>query len=125
MKAISTLAIVAAHIAAFAAAQSSSVSTTYNTDISSYNFDDSTFNYCQASYPSSASYVPVANATLEFVQTVVRHGDRTPVIVSPRQDLTWSCDKYSENIYLKSDTASGVSSSALVNQKIEIPAWNG
>ncbi|KAJ1798941.1 hypothetical protein LPJ75_006756, partial [Coemansia sp. RSA 2598] len=105
--------------------QSTSVSSTYNTDISNYDFDDSSFNYCQADFPSNASYVPVANATLEFVQVVVRHGDRSPALVAPHQDVTWNCDKYSENVYLKSDTTSEVSSSALVNQKTEIPVWNG
>ncbi|KAJ2865753.1 hypothetical protein FB639_005077, partial [Coemansia asiatica] len=125
MKSLSTIVLVTAHIAALAAAQISSVSTTYNTDISSYNFDDSKFNYCQANYPSSSTYTSVANTTLEFVQLIVRHGDRTPALVVPGQDVTWNCDKYSENIYLKSSTASSVSSSALVNQKVEIPAWNG
>ncbi|KAJ1861262.1 hypothetical protein LPJ57_006548 [Coemansia sp. RSA 486] len=125
MRTLSAIAVVTAHVAALAAAQGTTVSTTYNTDIASYNFDDSAFNYCQANYPSSSSYNSVANATLEFIQMVVRHGDRTPVLVVPGQDVTWNCNNYSENIYLKSSTTSSVSSSALVNQKVEIPAFNG
>ncbi|KAJ2391979.1 hypothetical protein GGI05_002800 [Coemansia sp. RSA 2603] len=106
-------------------AVSAVVRTTYNTAIANYNFDDSTFNYCNASFPTASTYSSVSGATLEFVQVIVRHGDRTPVVVAPGQNVSWNCDGYNENIYLKDPTSEALSSSALVSQKVEIPAWNG
>ncbi|KAJ2725505.1 hypothetical protein GGI07_001261 [Coemansia sp. Benny D115] len=107
------------------AAKPSAVKTTYNTDISNYDFDDSSFNYCDATYPMSSSYTAVPKATLEFVQLIVRHGDRTPVLVAPGQDVTWNCDGYTENTYLHAIGKDALSSSAMIKQNVEIPSWNG
>ncbi|KAJ9074615.1 hypothetical protein DSO57_1004417 [Entomophthora muscae] len=46
--------------------------------------------YCQASYPTLATYTPQENATLVSVHLLTRHGDRVPVDLST--DLTaWRC----------------------------------
>eukprot|EP00298_Acanthocystis_sp_HF-20_P011397 c19372_g1_i1.p1 GENE.c19372_g1_i1~~c19372_g1_i1.p1 ORF type:complete len:451 (+),score=153.94 c19372_g1_i1:22-1353(+) len=54
------------------------------------------FGYCQAPYPTVASYVPPVNATLLNVQILVRHGDRSPCNPLPIEDVFWDCDGVQE-----------------------------
>ncbi|KAK3828178.1 MAG: histidine phosphatase superfamily [Benniella sp.] len=56
---------------------------------------EDTYNYCQAERPTLEAYPDpkVRGATLVNAQLFVRHGDRTPATVNPRDlDLTWDCD---------------------------------
>ncbi|KAJ1946627.1 hypothetical protein FBU59_001984 [Linderina macrospora] len=103
---------------------SSQVATTYNTPVSQYNFDDASYNYCQATYPSAQSYSSVPDATLEMVQVVVRHGDRTSYVVLPNENETWNCDGVEENTYLHVTGSSSRNTTGSFKQVIEIPKWN-
>ncbi|KAJ1957397.1 hypothetical protein EC988_000849, partial [Linderina pennispora] len=38
------------------------------------------------------AYVPIPHADLEFVQLIVRHGDRTPYVTLSHDNATWRCD---------------------------------
>ncbi|KAJ1916520.1 hypothetical protein H4219_003735 [Mycoemilia scoparia] len=48
------------------------------------------YDYCKAPAPSAKDYKPVPNAKLEFVQLVVRHGDRTSLNMMPHDEATWN-----------------------------------
>ncbi|KAI8324834.1 phosphoglycerate mutase-like protein [Martensiomyces pterosporus] len=117
-----------AHAGAAAAASpnpsNAAIGNTFNTDINSYSFDDSSYNYCHPGYPSGESYSAVPNATLEFVQLVVRHGDRTPVHLIPREDVTWNCGGVEEDIYLHGAQQPEKNTTGSFQQIIEIPKWN-
>ncbi|KAI8324200.1 phosphoglycerate mutase-like protein [Martensiomyces pterosporus] len=103
---------------------SSVTGTTYDTGVSKYTFDDASYNYCQAAVPSCQTYKAVPNAKLEFVQLVVRHGDRTTEHVIPNEDTTWTCDGVEEDIYLHGTKQPKQNTTGTVKQVIEIPAWN-
>ncbi|KAJ1965092.1 hypothetical protein GGI12_001008 [Dipsacomyces acuminosporus] len=98
--------------------------TTYDTSVAEYSFDDAGYTYCQAAFPSPKSYKPVPNASLEFVQLIVRHGDRTTEQILPNEDSTWTCDGVEEDIYLHGPKQPNDNTTGTVKQVIEIPEWN-
>ncbi|KAJ2234320.1 hypothetical protein H4R99_003085 [Coemansia sp. RSA 1722] len=93
-------------------------------DIAHYVFDDSSYTYCDPGYPTNSSYTAVPDAQLEFVQTIVRHGDRTPVHVIPNDENTWTCDGIDEHMYLHGAGQSESNNTGGFQQVIEIPGWN-
>ncbi|KAJ2842330.1 hypothetical protein J3B02_005613, partial [Coemansia erecta] len=92
--------------------------------VNSYAFDDSEYTYCNPGYPTSQTYSTVPDAQLEFVQTVVRHGDRSPVHLIPNDDTSWTCDDVEENIYLHGAGEPEKNNTGSFQQVIEIPRWN-
>ncbi|KAJ2517366.1 hypothetical protein GGI11_001276 [Coemansia sp. RSA 2049] len=121
------LAIVFATIAAGAAVSSQSnntVSTSYNTNVADYDFGDANYSYCGADYPDSSTYTAVKDATLEFLQLVVRHGDRAPSYFSSDMGATWTCSPV-ESIYLNGIGSKQQGMTGSYQQQIEIPQWNG
>ncbi|KAJ1902017.1 hypothetical protein LPJ66_000341 [Kickxella alabastrina] len=122
LRIILTVATIAA--AAVSTAAAAEVSTTLNTDVTKYSFNDANYTYCDPGYPQTQSYAAVPDAQLEFVQAVVRHGDRTPVHLIPNDETTWNCDGTNENMYLHS-SADPKNTTGSVQQVIDIPAWNG
>ncbi|KAJ1959723.1 hypothetical protein GGI12_004188 [Dipsacomyces acuminosporus] len=122
----SPLSIAVALLAAAAAAQSAPAAegSAFSTDLDKYNFDDGSYNYCDPGYPSRQTYTAVPDATLQFVQLVVRHGDRTPVHVIPHDDTTWNCDGVEEVAYLHDTHQPAANTTGSFRQVIEIPKWN-
>ncbi|KAJ1834699.1 hypothetical protein LPJ63_001749 [Coemansia sp. RSA 2711] len=108
-------------LAAFTAAAASNA----EPGISSVALDDSSYNYCNPGYPSVQSYTSLPGATLEFVQAVVRHGDRTPVSYIPNDDSTWRCDGVEEETYLHGAGESKDNTTGSFKQLVLIPKWNG
>ncbi|KAJ1668168.1 hypothetical protein EV178_000829 [Coemansia sp. RSA 1646] len=104
--------------------ENSTVSTTYNTGVADYDFDDAGYTYCNAEYPDKSTYTAVKDATLEFLQLVVRHGDRAPSYFSSDLNTTWTCSG-SESIYLNGINANNQRATGSYQQLIEIPKWNG
>ncbi|KAJ1926696.1 hypothetical protein IWQ60_003582 [Tieghemiomyces parasiticus] len=49
------------------------------------------YDYCHPDTPDSATYEPVPGASLSHVQIVIRHGDRAPIVKSPRDRSVWDC----------------------------------
>ncbi|KAJ1829595.1 hypothetical protein LPJ56_000244 [Coemansia sp. RSA 2599] len=89
-----------------------------------YVFDDSEYSYCNPRYPTSQTYSAVPDAQLQFVQTIVRHGDRTPVHLIPNDENTWTCDGIEEDIYLHAAGEPEKNNTGSFQQVIEIPSWN-
>ncbi|OMH81716.1 Counting factor 60 [Zancudomyces culisetae] len=69
------------------------------TDVSSPQF------YCQADFPSVNNYTPLENSKLIFVQTVFRHGDRTPTYIAPGDTTDWNICNYKNYINEAQDAA--------------------
>ncbi|RKP05903.1 histidine phosphatase superfamily [Thamnocephalis sphaerospora] len=62
---------------------------------SSSPFEDhlTNYTYCQADFPDPLEYRPPSpGAKLLHVQTVIRHGDRSPLTVLPNDNSEWRCD---------------------------------
>ncbi|KAJ2163125.1 hypothetical protein GGF46_000054 [Coemansia sp. RSA 552] len=124
---LASVAIAAAAAAAAANAEPANPvdNSAFETDVSHYQFDDSEYNYCDPGYPSASSYTAVPDATLELVQAVVRHGDRTPIrLIADDSDTSWACSDVEENIYLHARDEPARNTTGTVRQVIEIPKWN-
>ncbi|KAJ2826729.1 hypothetical protein FBU31_003365 [Coemansia sp. 'formosensis'] len=117
-----TVALVAAAAAANASPESSS---SFGVGVSAFAFDDAAYSYCDAGFPDDQAYNAVPDAKLEFVQVVVRHGDRTPVHLIPNDNTTWTCDGVDEDIYLHGADQPETNTTGAFKQLIEIPPWNG
>ncbi|KAJ2852695.1 hypothetical protein IWW36_000052 [Coemansia brasiliensis] len=96
----------------------------FATDVEHYAIDDSSYTYCNPGYPSAQAYAPLPGATLELVQAVVRHGDRTPVNYIPNNDNEWRCDEVEQETYLHGVGESEKNTTGSFKQIIEIPKWN-
>ncbi|PVZ99671.1 hypothetical protein BB558_004316 [Smittium angustum] len=48
------------------------------------------YDYCQAPYPDPDTYTPLSNSKLVFVQTVTRHGTRTPSFFVPNNKAVYN-----------------------------------
>jgi len=55
-------------------------------------YDSSYLNYCQAKRPEVENYKEIEGYTLQSVQIVTRHGDRSPLtMVKNNEDNVWQC----------------------------------
>jgi len=55
-------------------------------------YDSSKLNYCQAGRPSVNDYKSIDGYTLQSVQIVTRHGDRTPLtLLKNNEENVWQC----------------------------------
>ncbi|KAJ2783210.1 hypothetical protein H4R18_001811 [Coemansia javaensis] len=122
---VAIAAVVAAAAGAVAAAPGPNPDSAFEVDVAHYRYDDSAYDYCYAEYPSAQTYAPVADAQLELVQAVVRHGDRTPVnYIAPRAgDEPWACDAV-ENTYLHAAGEPAQNTTGAFRQVIAVPEWN-
>ncbi|KAI9501773.1 hypothetical protein GGI26_005710 [Coemansia sp. RSA 1358] len=93
--------------------------------LGSWSFDSPAYTYCDPSYPSAESYNKVPDASLELVQMVVRHGDRSPVNLISHDDSTWDCNGVSEEIYLHGTDQNEKNTTGSFEQLIVIPSFNG
>ncbi|ORX78455.1 phosphoglycerate mutase-like protein [Anaeromyces robustus] len=62
-------------------------------DVSKFpTYDSSKLKYCQAGKPSVNNYKEIEGYTLQSVQIVTRHGDRTPLtLVNDNEENVWQC----------------------------------
>jgi len=96
--------------------------------------DNSKPKYCQAGKPSLKNYKPIEGFTLQSVQIVIRHGDRTPIaVVKNNEYVSWQCNAPNEYVsvgepnsdltYLEFiDTEANYD---LINPFIEKTLWKG
>ncbi|KAJ2559372.1 hypothetical protein EV175_000372 [Coemansia sp. RSA 1933] len=89
-----------------------------------WDYYDTSYNYCDPGYPSAQDYSTVPDAQLEFVQIVVRHGDRSPVHQISHDDTEWNCNGVLEEIYLHGVGQGQDNTTGSFQQQIEIPIWN-
>ncbi|PWA00365.1 hypothetical protein BB558_003587 [Smittium angustum] len=47
------------------------------------------YHYCQPSYPDPDTYTALPNSKLVYVQAIVRHGNRSPSLNFPNNNVTW------------------------------------
>ncbi|KAJ3280202.1 Acid phosphatase-like protein 2 [Borealophlyctis nickersoniae] len=76
------------------------------------NPDPRPYNYCFAPLPEPATYEKVPNARLQSLQIISRHGDRSPSIALPHENVAWAeCTGPEEFMYLadrKSEAGDGL-----------------
>ncbi|KAJ3162679.1 hypothetical protein HDU86_003652 [Geranomyces michiganensis] len=80
------------------------------------------YNLCEATIPDPSTYTIPPGATLELVQMITRHGDRTPTEHLPNDDGVWDCSA-AEFVRLKIPSQSEATPHFV--QKVETGAERG
>jgi len=71
------------------------------------SYDSSKLKYCHARRPLPEKYEPIEGYTLQSVQIVTRHGDRTPLtLVKDNEENVWQCKAPKEYVSINEPNAS-------------------